>query len=185
MKVWTLLLWGIIFVFDLKGQVLSETSSNVSVAEGLIFRRYSSTDGLPDNRVRSFLQDSQGFLWIGTMNGLARYDGYSFRKFYKNKNLLPGNWVNDLCEDQSGLIWIATREGLGCYNPVTESFRSYKHDPKDSTTLFSNQVNTVMVDVLQKLWIGTPQGVAVYNPATHHFTTLSSFPSSKSRTTFG
>ncbi|SEJ02934.1 Signal transduction histidine kinase [Dyadobacter koreensis] len=176
MKIWTLLLWGIIFVFDLKGQVLSETSSNVSVEEGLIFSRYGSADGLPDNRVRSFLQDSQGFLWIGTMNGLARYDGYSFRKFYKNKNLLPGNWINDLCEDKSGLIWIATREGLGCYDPLTESFRSYKHDPKNSTTLFSYQVNTVMVDVLQKLWIGTPQGVAVYNLATHHFTTLSSFP---------
>ena len=176
MKIWTLLLWGIIFVFDLKGQLLSEVGSDISVAEDLIFRRYGSTDGLPDNRVRSFLQDSQGYLWIGTMNGLARYDGYSFRKFYKNKNLLPGNWINDLCEDQRGLIWIATREGLGSYNPITESFRSYKHDPKDSTTLFSNQVNTVMVDVLQKLWIGTPQGVAVYNPATQHFTTLSSYP---------
>ncbi len=54
--------------------------------EDLIFKRYGSSEGLPDNRVRSFLQDKKGFFWVGTMNGLAQYDGYQFRKFYKNKD---------------------------------------------------------------------------------------------------
>jgi signal transduction histidine kinase/ligand-binding sensor domain-containing protein/DNA-binding response OmpR family regulator len=176
MKIWMLLLWGISFGFKLQGQVLTEVNSNISVAEDLIFKRYGSADGLPDNRVRSFLQDSQGFLWVGTMNGLARYDGHSFRKFYKNKNLIPGNWINDLCEDQNGLIWIATREGLGSFDPRKEHFKSYKNNPNDTTSLFCNQVNTVLIDARRKLWIGTPKGVSVYNPSTGYFRTISTYP---------
>lgn len=176
MKIWILLLWGIVFSFQLKGQVPTDVNSDISIAEDLIFKRYGSGEGLPDNRVRSFLQDSQGFLWIGTMNGLARYDGHSFRKFYKNENMIPGNWINDLCEDHKGFIWVATREGLASFDPRTEVFMRYQNKREDTTSLFCNQVNTLLVDTEQKIWIGTPKGVALYNPVSQNFSTLSAYP---------
>ncbi len=144
--------------------------------EDLIFKRYGSSEGLPDNRIRSFLQDKQGFFWVGTMNGLAQYDGYRFRKFYKNKDAIAGNWIYDLCEDQQGFIWIGTREGLSRFDPRRETFQNFRTIPGDSSSLFCNQINAMAVDVKGKLWIGTPQGLSTWDPATRRFQTNRTYP---------
>lgn len=141
-----------------------------------MFKRYGSTDGLPDNRVRSFFQDRKGFLWIGTMNGLAQYDGYRFRKFYKNKDAIAGNWIYDICEDSQGRLWIGTREGLSRFDPRTETFQNFRNNPKDSTSLFCNQINALLVDSRDQVWVGTPQGLAVWSPKTQQFRTLRTEP---------
>ncbi|PMD91391.1 hypothetical protein BWI97_21420 [Siphonobacter sp. BAB-5405] len=151
-------------------------SPEKALQEDLMFKRYGSTDGLPDNRVRSFFQDRKGFLWIGTMNGLAQYDGYRFRKFYKNKDAIAGNWIYDICEDSQGRLWIGTREGLSRFDPRTETFQNFRNDPKDSTSLFCNQINALLVDSQDRVWIGTPQGLAVWNPKTQQFRTLRTEP---------
>lgn len=144
--------------------------------EDLIFKRYGSAEGLPDNRVRSFLQDKKGFFWVGTMNGLAQYDGYRFRKFYKNKDAIAGNWVYDLCEDSQGFIWIGTREGLSRFDPRRETFENFRNNPGDPTSLFCNQINALAVDTQGKVWIGTPQGLSVWNPASRQFQTIQTYP---------
>lgn len=96
----------------------------------LHFDRYNTTNGLSNNRVYSILQDKQGFLWFGTLDGLNRFDGYSFT-IYRNIPLdslsLQNNRIVNMFEDSKGGLWLLTKKnGISCFNPETEQFRHYK-----------------------------------------------------------
>jgi len=86
------------------------------------FKRYSSSDGLPDNSVRCVYFDSKGFLWIGTEEGLARFDGEEFIKYSRSTSStnLSGSVITDIEEDEEGNLWLATQDGGIChFNPQT------------------------------------------------------------------
>jgi signal transduction histidine kinase/ligand-binding sensor domain-containing protein/DNA-binding response OmpR family regulator len=87
------------------------------------FKQLTSADGISQSEVYSFLKDSRGFIWIGTVDGLNRYDGYNIEIFNTNKNdpnSLSNNTVRSLAEDQMGRIWIGTDDGLNMYDSKTE-----------------------------------------------------------------
>src|SRR5688500_6802143 len=75
----------------------------------LKFKRISTEQGLSQNHVLCIIQDSKGFMWFGTADGLNRYDGYNF-KVYKNvigdSTTLPNNYITTICEDSKGVLWI-------------------------------------------------------------------------------
>lgn len=87
------------------------------------FKQLTSADGISQSEVYSFLEDSRGFVWFGTIDGLNKYDGYNIEIFNTNKNnphSLSNNTVRSLIEDQMGRIWIGTDDGLNVYDPKTE-----------------------------------------------------------------
>lgn len=87
------------------------------------FARYSAEKGLSHNQVNCFLKDRQGFVWIGTADGLNRFDGYSFKIFKHSpadSTSLTDHHVIDLFEDPDGYIWINTNKGYNIYDPSTE-----------------------------------------------------------------
>ncbi|GAB3704965.1 hypothetical protein GCM10027592_36890 [Spirosoma flavus] len=89
------------------------------------FRHIQEKDGLSFNFINCFLQDSDGFLWIGTYNGLNRYDGNQFVQIKNKRNdphSLLDNTVHDLCEDRQGNIWMAADKGISRYNKKTGKF---------------------------------------------------------------
>jgi len=94
------------------------------------FTRYTEKDGVPGVEVSDLVVDRQGYLWIGTVNGLARYDGYSFKRFYFNPNdtnTIHGLTVWSLFEDHKNQVWVGTGPSyLNMYNPVTQKFLQYK-----------------------------------------------------------
>ncbi|MEO5583154.1 MAG: two-component regulator propeller domain-containing protein, partial [Saprospiraceae bacterium] len=94
------------------------------------FTQYTEKDGLPGAEVSDLLVDKQGYIWIGTVNGLARYDGYSFKRFYFNPNdtnTIHGLTVWSLFEDRKGQIWVGTGPSfLNKYSPLTQQFVQYK-----------------------------------------------------------
>jgi ligand-binding sensor domain-containing protein len=100
------------------------------------FERITTDDGLSSNHSSYIFQDSRGFLWITTEDGINRYDGYSF-KHYKH---IPGN-INSLSdyaathilEDSNGLFWISTREGLNVFDPASEKFIHFNPVKDDSS----------------------------------------------------
>ncbi len=87
-----------------------------TMAQNIGFKHITVETGLAQNSVMSITQDSIGFLWFGTQNGLTRYSGYEFQTFetrFQDSTTLPNNFINALCPDGSKL-WVGTRDGL-CY----------------------------------------------------------------------
>lgn len=154
------------------------SSSADKVVPDLLFDRFFSKNGLPDNRIRSIFQDSRGFLWIGTMNGIAKYDGYNFRKYYSQNGSgnISGNWAFAICEDRNKNIWIGTLNGLNMFDTSKEKFKSYKNIPGNRHSLFSNKITALHFDSSGKLWIGTQDGLTRLDPASGKFETFKQYP---------
>src|ERR1700759_2484372 len=99
--------------------------------QSLQFEHFSTREGLSQINVNCIIQDSRGFMWIGSRNGLNRYDGYKFiiyRFDSQNKNSLSNNMIPDVVEDHEGNIWIASQGGLNEYVRNTGTFVRYMHD---------------------------------------------------------
>ncbi|RKY98284.1 MAG: hypothetical protein DRQ13_03710, partial [Ignavibacteriae bacterium] len=149
------------------------------------FEHLSLEEGLSATTVLSIIQDSRGFLWIGTYDGLNRYDGYSFTTF-KNKlddsTSLSGNAIRSLYEDNSGSIWVGTlSKGLNKYDNEKETFTRYSHIPGNPESLSSNEIKSVCQDRNDQLWIGTGDGLNRFDLAKEefrHFTHDSTDPTS-------
>lgn len=94
------------------------------------FTHLTTEDGLPQNTPYALLQDSEGFLWVGTEEGLARYDGNSWEVFAHvpgDSLSLGNNWIRDLAEDAAGDIWIGTVDGLFKFVRRKSIFRDFSH----------------------------------------------------------
>jgi signal transduction histidine kinase/DNA-binding response OmpR family regulator/ligand-binding sensor domain-containing protein len=110
------------------------------------------------------MQDSKGFMWFGTEDGLNRYDGYQFT-VYRNKAddkfSISNNFIRFLFEDHTGNIWIATEGGgLNRYNREKNQFVRYLHNPEDNNSLSNDNVWCVYEspDARGELWVGTGGG---------------------------
>jgi len=103
--------------------VLGGVEKGVAQSNEYQFARYNTERGLSHNEVNCFLKDSQGFVWIGTANGLNRFDGNSFRVFKHiqgDSTTISDRRVNAIFEDPQGFVWINTQVGFDIYDPVTE-----------------------------------------------------------------
>ena len=137
------------------------------------FSHVSVEDGLSQNSVNCMIQDRAGYLWIGTQDGLNRYDGYDFKIFRpeaNNQNSLSHRIVHALCQDDDGILWIGTRDGLNRFDPITNQFVRYYNDPEDSASLSYDYVVSLLVDKQGVLWVGTyGGGLNRYNRKTDTF----------------
>lgn len=132
-------------------------------AENYKFRHYTNKDGLSHNTVHCSLQDSRGYMWFGTEEGLNRFDGYTFEVYKHNpqdSTGLSGNGVHSLFEDSAGRIWVCTSSGLCYYDPVTESFnRRFLPFENEQDVYFSS----VREDSRQNLWFIRGNLVVIYS----------------------
>lgn len=129
-----------------------------SPAEEVSFEHVATEQGPSTGTINCIIQDRLGFLWLGTANGLLRYDGYEF-KAYKHHpadtSSISGNHIWSICEDRGGDLWIGTSQhGLSRYVRSEERFIRYRHDPNDSTSLGGDhEVPAVYQDAAGELWI--------------------------------
>lgn len=101
---------------------------SMAVAQSLSFSHIDVSQNLPHNTVLSIVEDSQGYIWMGTANGVARFDGYeivSFTSSRDNEHTLCDNLVNKLYMDYDGTIWACSSSGVSQYHPDTERFNRY------------------------------------------------------------
>ncbi|MBN2425687.1 MAG: hypothetical protein JXR46_05790 [Calditrichaceae bacterium] len=141
--------------------ILFFNGTGLLLADELELIRVSTKQGLSQSTITSICQDSSGFLWFGTYDGLNRYDGYKFKVFKHdplNPNSLSQNYIRSLCTDKEGNLWIGTTDGLNVFDPVTEHFIVFRNNPQDSTTLGHNLISTLFADSRGRLWIGTSTG---------------------------
>src|SRR5207248_525983 len=110
------------------------------------------------NHIVKITKDKNGFLWIGTSQGLCRYDENKnqFQTFIPstNKNSISGKNVFDLTNDKDGNLWITTNNGLNFLNATTLQFTSWFHHPGDPNSLSSNDLRYLSVDHQGKVWLG-------------------------------
>lgn len=139
--------------------------------EGLYFHSLSTEAGLSQTTVQCIFQDSKGFMWFGTQDGLNRYDGYKIRVFRhngKDSTSISSNYINSIVEDKYGLIWVATDDGLNCYDYETGSFTRYQRTG-DTMGVKHKKVSALYIDGKDRLWVGTEQGVDLFNYNTKSF----------------
>ena len=138
-------------------------------AQKLRFDNYSLAHGLSQSTIVSMLQDRQGFIWIGTEDGLNRFDGYTFKIYRKSKadslNTIGGNFVWDMLEAKNGHLWIAHEGGISRFDPVHQHFKVYTIGHGAVTVKSLHQTDTA------GLWIGTAdQGLFYLDLATEKIT---------------
>ncbi|HTL93834.1 MAG TPA: two-component regulator propeller domain-containing protein, partial [Steroidobacteraceae bacterium] len=145
-------------------------------APPLVLTQLTTADGLPQGGVHAVLQDSQGFMWFGTEDGLVRYDGQELVRYGYSRREdrgLPGNYINQIVEGPRHNLWLAINGGLARWNRADDRFTVYRHDPNDPNSLASDQVNTVSIDALGRVWIGmSDAGIDVLDPRTGRFESL-------------
>lgn len=139
----------------------------------LQFDRLSTDNGLIG--INCILEDSRGFLWFCTQEGVSKYDGYdltSYKHDSNNPNSLSDNWISAIYEDHFGILWIGTQTGgINAFDRVTETFTRHLHNPNDPNSLNNNQVSAIYEDSSGTLWIGTlGGGLNRFNRETNQFT---------------
>lgn len=128
--------------------------------------------GLSQSNVTSVIRDSEGFVWIGTEDGLNLYDGYSIKVFKhheKDSTTLSNNSVRVLFEDSKKRIWVGTFTGLNLLDKARGDFKRFFHDPEDKNTISQNSVLDIAEDHSGKIWIGTYHGLSCYDPDSASF----------------
>src|SRR3989337_3934217 len=112
--------------------------------QNLKFEHLSTYEGLSQSNTLCIQQDSRGFMWFGTRDGLNKYDGYQFTVFKhnaQNPKSLSNNTISDIAEDSQGNLWIATwGGGVNRFDQAKEQFIHYKHDDHDVNTISSDAV---------------------------------------------
>ena len=138
----------------------------VFAQENFVFENFSIPQGLSNPTINCICEDKYGFLWLGTNDGLSRYDGYEF-KVYKNNpsdsTSLPGNLIRTISEDNEGNLWIGGSNVLAKYDSKNDKFISAKFNREQN--LNPPIINKIFIDNKNKIWIGTNEfGVHLLNP---------------------
>jgi len=128
--------------------------------------------GLPQNNVASIAQDKTGFVWLGTQDGVARYDGQRFVVFRHvpgQANSLSSSFINRLLVAKDGTLWVGTQEGLNRLNRESRTFERFAASDKPGS-LTAPIISALAEGPDGRLWIGTVGGgVNLLDPATGKF----------------
>jgi signal transduction histidine kinase/ligand-binding sensor domain-containing protein/CheY-like chemotaxis protein/HPt (histidine-containing phosphotransfer) domain-containing protein len=154
----------------LLGTLVCVAPATAADSPPLILEHLTPADGLPQGTVFVTLQDSQGFVWLATQDGLVRYDGHELLRYAYSPNArggLPGNFIYQVVLDAHDDLWIATKDtGVARWNRATDTFTVYRHDAANPASLASDAVRALVFDPQGRLWIGTRDaGVDVLDPA--------------------
>jgi signal transduction histidine kinase/ligand-binding sensor domain-containing protein/DNA-binding response OmpR family regulator len=137
------------------------------------FKKYQVGDGLSENAVYSILQDTDGFMWFGTKDGLNRFDGSNFRHYqYKvgEKTSIGNNFIRCLAQKNKEHFYIGTDAGLYIMNIKNETFKRISLKTSDNIEI-NSAINSLLVDSKGILWIGTmSQGIFMHSPKENRLT---------------
>src|SRR5437868_6956589 len=109
------------------------------------FDHLDINSGLSQNHIMCILQDSKGFMWFGTRDGLNKYDGYKFTVYKNNpkdSNSISNNFITGIVEDPKGMIWVATRGGgINGYDKAKDKFIHFKYNLKNPSGISSDLIS--------------------------------------------
>ena len=124
----------------------SFTFTNSGFTQQYIFTNYSINEGLSQSVVNCIFQDSRGYIWIGTQNGLNRFNGETFDVYSYNPadtSSISNNWIYNITEDTNGNLWIGTKGGLNIYRENNNNFKRVVYQ-----TGFEHDVTQYFYDII-------------------------------------
>jgi len=136
-----------------------------SQSEKITFHNLSTSMGLSHGDVTSFCQDHDSFFWIGTADGLSKYDGIQFTVFRndrKDSTSIPYNYINYVYEDKQNSLWVALTTGLCRYNRDNNNFERIPMIDNQNKPI-DNQIDQMFEDKNGRLWIGCNLGIYLFN----------------------
>lgn len=147
---------------------LALSSAIMAQPQNVCFKHITNNDNLSDNTVESIVQDSKGFMWFGTQNGLNKYDSYQMT-VYKNipndTTSISNNHIKKLYVDRKNRLWILTFSGLNLYNEEFDIFRQYNIF-KSSNNIRANHISSICEDYTNRLLVGTTLGLYIFDETT-------------------
>ncbi|MGI9232359.1 MAG: two-component regulator propeller domain-containing protein [Woeseiaceae bacterium] len=151
----------------------------------MVFDHLTMEHGLSQATVMDIHQDSQGYIWLATENGLNRWDGYGVKLYSRergNPNGLGNDYIWAIDEDAEGNLWFATEGGgVAVWDGRTDRFSSFRHDPNDPRTLSSDSIRNLLIDRSGRVWVATQDsGLNLIDPASGNVTRLLHNPDDES-----
>ena len=159
-RTFALLVFLLCCTFQTKGQ------------QSYTFRHLTTKNGLSYNLVNALHQDREGYIWVGTFNGLNRYDGAQFETFKHDRGnpaSLIHNNIMDLCEDRDGNIWIATQGGVSKYLKATNTFVNYVLKSDSAGESQDNMTYNILCDRKGTVYVTSLGGLFEFIPAKDTF----------------
>jgi signal transduction histidine kinase/ligand-binding sensor domain-containing protein len=151
----------------------SGVRAEAALPDNLIVERLGEGRGFPSGTITALYRDRAGFLWVGSREGLAVWDGYSIRSFEHDvgdAHSLPDNSIRVIYEDRAGRLWVGTNTGgLARLDRATGHFDVLRHDPADPTSLSHDSVYAIAEGPDGSLWVGTQEGLNRLDPKTRKF----------------
>lgn len=138
---------------------------NVQALDNIQFQRMTVEDGLSQSTINAIIQDSKGYIWIGTNDGLDRYDGYEIKKYnpYKYRNTeLASNYITSLAEDKKGNIWVGTNDGVSKIDTKSGKITNYKD-------FFNTTISDILVMSNGEILVATLNEISLYNEKENEF----------------
>lgn len=135
-------------------------------APDIKFTRIGNKQGLSNTTIECIYQDSRGFIWIGTQDGLNRYDGIkmtSYKNIPNDSTSISDNFIRCICEDHDHNLWVGTSYGLNKFNANNNTFKRYKFNQADSSGLSNNTIMYLTRDSKSNLWVCTASGLDLLN----------------------
>lgn len=155
-------------------QAVAGKPDDTPVARNIQFTRITPREGLSQAGINAIAQDAYGMIWLGTQEGLNRYDGYDtvvYEHLPGESDTLSHDWVWSVYLDTSGTLWVGTDGGgLNRYNRAEDTFTHFRHDPADPHSLSNDRVRIIYQDSQGTFWIGTDGGgLNRFDPQTGQF----------------
>lgn len=141
--------------------------------ERLGTENYTLKKGLSQNTVHCIFQDSRGFMWFGTWDGLNMYDGYSFSIYkpdlFNGSGDISNQTITWITEDKKGTLWVATERGLNAFDPATRTFHHYLQQKGDPSSISSDTLNFILIDSRERMWVACENGLNLFDPENGRF----------------
>ncbi len=152
--------------------LLTQAGFGFTQPANIRFKHISSEQGLSNSTIECMFQDQTGFMWIGTRDGLNRFDGHQMKVYRYNaadSQSISDNYIRCITQDKSGALWIGTSNGLNRFDARTHRFTRFKNNLQSDNSISHNLVTSILEAKDGELWVGTASGLNRYEPKSSSF----------------
>jgi len=161
------------FIKILLISLLACSSAIASQNGSLSFETIGDKYSIPHGIVTKLFQDKQGFIWIGTQNGLVRFDGYRYKIYKrdrKNRNSIAGDFIRAIHQAPDGKLWIGTmNDGVAVFDNNTETFQNFSYESDNTNGISHNRVAAILSEPNGDMWLGTGGGLNFFSRSENTF----------------